>query len=134
MRVVCLGDLLLDVVVRLDEPLTPGADAVAVTRAGAGGQAANVAAWAADLGADARFVCKRADDAAGRLVDEEIRARGVELVGPVVGGRNGVVVSIVGADGDRTMASDRGVAPDLAPEELDPGWFADANVLHLSDR
>jgi len=132
MRVVCLGDLLLDVVVRLDEPLTPGADAVAVTRAGAGGQAANVAAWAADLGADARFVCKRADDAAGRLVDEEIRARGVELVGPVVGGRNGVVVSIVGADGDRTMASDRGVAPDLAPEELDPGWFADANVLHLS--
>jgi ribokinase len=132
MRVVCLGDLLLDVVVRLDEPLTPGADALAITHAGAGGQAANVAAWAAELGAEARFVCKRADDAAGRLVDEEIRAHGVEVVGPVVGGRNGVVVSVVGPDGDRTMASDRGVAPDLAPEELDPEWFGDANVLHLS--
>jgi ribokinase len=132
MRVVCLGDLLLDVVVRLDEPLTLGADALAITHAGAGGQAANVAAWAAELGAEARFVCKRADDAAGRLVDEEIRAHGVEVVGPVVGGRNGVVVSVVGPDGDRTMASDRGVAPDLAPEELDPEWFGDANVLHLS--
>jgi len=132
MRVVCLGDLLLDVIVRLDEPLTSGADAVAVTHAGAGGQAANVAAWAAELGAEARFVCKRADDAAGRVVDEEIRAHGVEVVGPVVGGRNGVVVSVVGPDGDRTMASDRGVAPDLAPEELDPDWFTGANVLHLS--
>src|SRR5213082_3851085 len=132
MLIVCLGDLLLDVIVRLDEPLTPGADAVAVTHAGAGGQAANVAAWSAELGGDARFVCKRADDAAGRLVDEEIRARRVELVGPVVGGRNGVVVSIVGPDGDRTMASDRGVAPDLGPDELDAAWFADADVLHLS--
>jgi sugar/nucleoside kinase (ribokinase family) len=132
MRIVCLGDLLLDVIVRLDEPLTPGADAIAVTHAGAGGQAANVAAWSAELGGDARFVCKRADDAAGRLVDEEIRARRVELVGPVVGGRNGVVVSIVGPDGDRTMASDRGVAPDLGPDELDAAWFADADVLHLS--
>jgi len=131
MRVVCLGDLLLDVVVRLDEPLTPGADAVAVTRAGAGGQAANVAAWAADLGADARFVCKRADDAAGRLVDEEIRARGVELVGPVVGGRDGVVVSIVAPDGERTMASDRGTATLLEPGDLDPGWFA-CDCLHIS--
>jgi ribokinase len=131
-RLVCLGDLLLDVIVRLDEPLSPGADAIAVTRAGPGGQAANVAAWAAELGADARFVGKRADDTAGRLVDDELRSRGVEVVGPVVGGRNGVVVSLVSADGDRTMASDRGVAPDLSPEELDEAWFADADVLHLS--
>ena len=132
MRIVCLGDLLLDVIVRLDEPLTPGADAVAVTHAGAGGQAANVAAWAAVLGAQSRFVGKRADDAAGRLVDEQIRSHGVELVGPVTPGRNGVVVSVVGPDGDRTMASDRGVAPQLAPEELEPRWFEDRDVLHLS--
>jgi sugar/nucleoside kinase (ribokinase family) len=132
MLVVCLGDLLLDVIVRLDEPLSPGADAVALSRAGAGGQAANVAAWAAVLGAESRFIGKRADDAAGRLVDEQIRAHGVELAGPVVRGRNGVVVSLVGPDGDRTMASDRGVAPDLAPDELDAAWLADADVLHLS--
>jgi len=131
-RVVCLGDLLLDVIVRLDEPLSPGADALAVTHAGAGGQAANVAAWSAALGADARFIGKRADDAAGRLVDEHIRARGVELVGPVVPGRNGVVVSVVGPDGDRTMASDRGVAPELSPAELEESWVDDADVLHLS--
>jgi sugar/nucleoside kinase (ribokinase family) len=132
MLVVCLGDLLLDVVVRLDGPLVPGADAVAVTHAAAGGQAANVAAWAAELGADSRFVGKRASDAAGRVVDEQLRARGVDLVGPVVDGSNGVVVSIVGPDGDRTMASDRGVATDLSPDDLEPAWFAGADVIHLS--
>jgi sugar/nucleoside kinase (ribokinase family) len=130
--VVCLGDLLLDVIVRLDEPLAPGADALAETRAGPGGQAANVAAWAAELGAQARFVGKRGDDAAGHLVDDELRRRGVDLVGPVVAGHNGIVVSLVATDGDRTMASDRGVAPDLDPSELRPDWFADADVLHLS--
>ena len=132
MRIVCLGDLLLDVIVRLDEPLTAGADAVAVTRAGPGGQAANVAAWAAELGAEACFVGKRGGDVAGRLVDEEFRARGVDVVGPVADGRNGIVVSLVSADGDRTMASDRGVAPELSPDDLDPAWFAQVDVLHLS--
>jgi ribokinase len=130
--VVCLGDLLLDVVVRLEEPLALGADAHAVTHAGAGGQAANVAAWAAALGADARFIGKRADDAAGRLVEEQLEARGVEVAGPVVSGRNGVVVSLVGPDGDRTMASDRGVAPELEPAELEQAWLADADVLHVA--
>src|SRR2546422_4092022 len=64
-RICSLGDLLLDVIVRLAEPIVPGADATATTRAGAGGQAANVAAWAVELGAEARFVGKRGADAAG---------------------------------------------------------------------
>lgn len=129
---VCLGDLLLDVIVRLEEPLAPGADALAATHAGPGGQAANVAAWAVALGGPARFVGKRGDDAAGRLVDEQLRERGVDLVGPVVPGRNGVVVSLVGPDGERTMASDRGVAPELAASDLEPRWFAGCEALHLS--
>ena len=129
---ISFGDLLLDVIVRLAEPLAPGADARAKTHAGAGGQAANVAAWAHELGAEARFIGKRADDVAGRLVDAGLRSRGVDVVGPVVSGRNGVVVSLVGSDGDRTMASDRGVAPELAPEELEPEWLTGADVLHVS--
>ena len=130
--VVCtLGDLLLDVIVRLGEPLQWGADTSSETRTGAGGQAANVAAWAVELGAQARFVGKRAADAAGRLATDELRARGVDVVGPEVDGRNGVVVSLVGPDGDRTMATDRGVAPELRADELDGAWFA-CDWLHLA--
>jgi sugar/nucleoside kinase (ribokinase family) len=130
LRIATLGDVLLDVVVLLSEPLVPGGDVRASSRAGAGGQAANVAAWAAELGAEARCIAKRGDDPAGELVARELEARGVELVGPVAESETGVVVSIVHA-GDRSLASDRGIAPALAPGELELGWFA-CDVLHLS--
>jgi sugar/nucleoside kinase (ribokinase family) len=130
MLVVTLGDLLLDVVVRLEEALAPGDDANAATRIGGGGQAANVAAWAAALGAAARCVARRGDDAPGTWLASELTARGVDLAGPVAG-RNGVVVSLVSPEGERTMASDRGTATALAPEDLDPSWFA-CDCLHIS--
>jgi len=129
MRLTVLGDLLLDVIVRLDAPLVLGDDRMAETRVVAGGQAANVAAWASSLGAEARFVGRRGDDAAGAIVSSALSAHGVQVVGPV-SGRTGVVVSIA-SDGDRTMASDRGSAPDLAPHDLDDAWF-DCDVLHVS--
>jgi sugar/nucleoside kinase (ribokinase family) len=130
-RLVTLGDVLLDVIVLLDEPLAPGDDVRARTRTGAGGQAANVACWAASLGAASLVLAKRGDDAAGELVARELAGHGVELAGPRVAGSTGVVVSLVGADGERSMASDRGVAPDFSPEELEPAWLA-CDVLHLS--
>jgi sugar/nucleoside kinase (ribokinase family) len=129
MRLTTLGDLLLDVIVRLDGELVPGDDRMAETTAGPGGQAANVAAWAAALGADARFVGRVGDDAAGELVLRALGQRGVDVRGPVAG-RTGIVVSLAAA-GDRTMASDRGTAPQLSPQDLDPAWF-DADVLHVS--
>jgi ribokinase len=127
-----LGDLLLDVIVRAEGTVAPDSEATAETRVGAGGQSANVAAWSAALGADARFVGKRAADGAGELAARELAGRGVELLGPVVEGRNGVVVSLAAPDGTRTMFSDRGVAPDLRAEELDVRWFGGCDWLHLS--
>jgi ribokinase len=127
-----LGDLLLDVIVRLEQPLESGTDAAAATRTGAGGQAANVSAWAAALGAEARFIGKRGDDPAASLAAGELARLGVTVFGPVALGRNGVVVSIVGEDGERAMASDRGVAPTLSADELEPAWFEGCTHLHLS--
>jgi|SRR5215203_4131452 len=132
MRLCTLGDLLLDVVVRTGGRSGPEAEGSAETRVGAGGQAANVAAWAASLGADARFVGKRGSDAAGELAAREVASRCVGLFGPVEEGRNGVVVSLVTVDGSRTMLTDRGVAPFLRAEELDVRWFAGYEWLHLS--
>jgi sugar/nucleoside kinase (ribokinase family) len=127
-----LGDALLDVVVRLDDPLAEGDDVTAATRTGPGGQAANVAAWAAALGAQARCIARRGDDPAGALVAGELSRRGVELVGPVVPGRSGVVVSLVSPGGERTMASDRAAGRDFSAEELDRAWLAGADWLHIS--
>jgi sugar/nucleoside kinase (ribokinase family) len=129
--IVSLGDLLLDVIVRLRQPLAEGADADAVTRLGPGGQGANVAAWVAALGGPARFLGARADDEAGGIAARGLEAYGVEVLGPLVDGRTGTVVSLVAADGARTMASDRGVSPDFRPEELDPAWLEGCTHLHV---
>jgi ribokinase len=130
-KLATLGDVMLDVIVRLEQPLAHGDDVRASTHTGAGGQAANVAAWAASLGAEARCIAKRGGDAAGELVSRELESQGVELVGPIGDGPTGVVVSLVDADGERSMASDRGVAPTFLPEELDAAWI-ECDVLHLS--
>lgn len=128
----CLGDLLLDVIVRAPQPLAAGADTPVETRVASGGQAANVACWVAALGEPVRFIGKQADDPAGALVRSLLERRGVELVGPRVQGKTGVVVSMVGPDGDRSMATDRGIAPELREDELEPVWIEGCRWLHLS--
>ena len=127
-----LGDLLLDVIVRAPAQLARGADTPAETWIASGGQAANVAAWAVELGEDARFVGKLGGDAAGELARSLLERRGVEVSGPRAHGRTGVVVALIGSDGERSMATDRGVSPELRADELDPSWFAGCRWLHLS--
>ena len=129
--IVTLGDLLLDVIVRLEQPLAEGADANAVTRLGAGGQAANVAAWVAELGGRARFVGKLAADEAGALARRQLESYGVDVRGPIGAGRTGTVVSLVAGDGGRTMASDRGVSPELRADELEAAWLEGCEHLHV---
>ena len=80
MRLTTLGDLLLDVIVRLDGSLVIGDDQMAHTEMRPGGQAANVAAWAAELGAATRLVGRRGADATGDLLARELGDRRVEVL------------------------------------------------------
>src|SRR5215203_6425098 len=130
MLVCALGDLLLDVIVRLDATLAAGDDSTARTTLAPGGQAANVAAWAAELGAQARIVAVRSGGDVGAIVERELERRRVDVCGPS-GERTGVVVSLVEPTGERTMASDRGSAPALRGVDLDEAWF-ECEALHLS--
>ncbi|MGH3111632.1 MAG: carbohydrate kinase family protein [Gaiellaceae bacterium] len=131
MLVCTLGDQTLDVVVRLSGPLAAGGDTNAEIHVGPGGQAANVAAWAAALGATARSIGKRGADDAGRLVRRGLEARGVEVLGPEEG-RNGVICSLVSADGTRSMAADRSAGAELGPDEIDETWLDGCDHLFVS--
>ena len=126
-----LGDAHVDVVVRLEEPLAAETDTRAVTSVGVGGQAANVAAWVCALGGRARLIAAQAGDLAGRLVAAELASRGVDLVGPVVEGRTGVVVSLSERGAARSMLTDRGAGPLLDASALDARWLDECTWLHL---
>jgi ribokinase len=131
MLVCSLGDLTLDVVVRLARELAPDGDTDAEIRVAPGGQAANVAAWAATLGASARFVGKTGADDAGQLARARLAALGVDVAGPTAG-RNGTICALVAPDGRRSMAADRGSARQLRADELDEAWLAGCDHLHVS--
>jgi sugar/nucleoside kinase (ribokinase family) len=131
MLVCTLGDLTLDVIVRLAGPIAAGGDTDAEIQLGPGGQAANVAAWVADLGATARFIGKTGADDAGELVRTRLAALGVEVAGPIEG-RSGSICSLVSPGGERSMAADRGAARELRPDEIDAAWLDDCDHFHVS--
>ena len=131
MLVVSLGDLVLDVAVRVEAEVARGADTPARVSVSAGGQGANVAAWVVSLGGRARWLGKRAADAQGRLAAEQLESAAVELSGPVAATGNGVIVALVEQGGERSMFPYRGVATLLEPDELHHEWLV-CDHLHVS--
>jgi ribokinase len=107
-RVACLGDVMLDVIVEAPEGLVADDDTPATITFAAGGQAANVAAWVVTLGGHARVFGPHSDHGRAGLVTDALEGRGVEVVGPHVD-RPGTVVSLV-TSGTRSLASDPGDA------------------------
>ena len=131
MIVCALGDLTLDVLVRLESPIAARGDTNANIRVTPGGQAANVAAWVVALGARGRYLGKRGADDAGRVASRGLETLGVEIRGPEEG-KSGVICSLVEADGERSMLSDRGAATDFRPDELEPDWLDGCDHLFVS--
>jgi sugar/nucleoside kinase (ribokinase family) len=127
-----LGDAHIDVVVQMSGPLSAETDTPAATCVGAGGQAANVAAWVQALGGRSRLIAARGSDLGADLLSAELARRGIELVGPIVPGNTGVVVSLSYGGRHRSMLTDRGVGAALAASEVKPDWLDGCEWLHLS--
>ncbi|MFI5707046.1 carbohydrate kinase family protein [Kribbella sp. NPDC051620] len=129
MSLVCIGDLVEDVVVWSAEATRPGTDNPARIQRVRGGAAANVAVFASSLGTPVRFIGRIGDDPAGEALVRELLTAGVD---PLVQrqGRTGTIVILVDATGERTMFPDRAAAAELAavPDE----WLSGAAAYHLS--
>jgi ribokinase len=131
---VTLGDMVLDVLVS-GEAFTSSRDARGAVRIAPGGSAANFAARAASLGARVVFFGRVGDDVAGRLLVAELERAGVVArVRVAPGAGTGHVLVIVGAEetGSSHMISDPGASADLAPDDLNAGELAAADLVHVS--
>jgi ribokinase len=131
--VVVLGDVMVDVVCRLDGPLAPGSDAPARIEFGYGGSAANVAAWLAAAGASPVLVGRVGADERGRAAEAELRAAGVETRLSVdADASTGSCVVLVGPDGERSMVPDPGANDRLGTGDVPDSLFAAGGHLHLT--
>jgi len=123
-----IGDLIEDVVVWLGEPTHHASDTPSHIERTRGGSAANVAYFAATTGSAARFIGQVGDDRLGEQLIDVLRATGVDVVARR-NGRTGSVVVLVQQDGERTMLTDRGSAPEL--DTVEPSVLDGVSALHV---
>jgi sugar/nucleoside kinase (ribokinase family) len=132
-QVVVVGDVMVDVVVVPEGPLTSGSDTPSEVRSMGGGSAANTACWLASLGVDVALVAAVGDDELGRAALAALSTQGVAFAGTVDPKLpTGSCVVLVDPDGQRSMLPDRGANDALSPEAAEAAIQADPSWLHLS--
>jgi sugar/nucleoside kinase (ribokinase family) len=132
-RVICLGDVMVDVVALLSGELAPGSDTPAEIRLSGGGSAANTACWLARLGADVSLVARVGDDDFGRTTVQQLRAFGVRTEIAVDPSEpTGICIVLVGSQGRRSMIPAAGANAALNQADVDSIDLAAPDHLHLS--
>ena len=126
-----IGDLLLDISIVPSGRLRTNDDTPATITVGGGGQAANFCAWTAALNEPVRLVARVGDDKRGHDLVAELVTRGVEVAAVWALEPTGAIAVLVGPDGERTMATQRGASVGLKVDELEESWFADVNLIHV---
>jgi sugar/nucleoside kinase (ribokinase family) len=133
MRVLIVGDIAWDILIRPDEEIVWGSDVFGAVRLMPGGSAANVAVWARRLGADVMLRGKIGDDPLGILMRAHLTtesvARGLIVSPGAATTRVGVLVSI---RGERAFVTDRETELPFQNGELSPADLGGAELLFLN--
>lgn len=127
----CIGDLMLDVVIRSDATVERGSDVPGTVRFRLGGSAGNTARAFVALGGDASFIGAVGDDPLGKRLVAALRGTGVIVHAQRVSGATPRLAAIVTPGGERSFVTERGVADELRAATLKRGWFARVGALHM---
>ncbi|HVB19473.1 MAG TPA: PfkB family carbohydrate kinase [Acidimicrobiales bacterium] len=130
-RVLVLGDVMLDVVVRPHGSIAPTSDTASEIRVVRGGSSATLAVALARRGHEVTFVGACGDDLAADLVERSLEDAGVTARLQRVDASTGVVVALISEEGERAMMSDRG-ANRFLEREFVVDAFESSEHLHVS--
>ncbi|NDH81358.1 MAG: hypothetical protein EBY68_05290 [Actinobacteria bacterium] len=118
-RVLCIGDVMLDVVVALQSPINYGEDTPSRITTHGGGAAGNVASWIAHTGTGASIVARVGNDSAGAALISEFEDLGVDhSTLKKTSDATGVVVILVDKNGERTMFPETGANSGLVLSDM----------------
>lgn len=131
-RVLVVGDVMTDIIVRPEGPMVPGSDRRAEIRNRPGGSGANQAVWLGAAGADVLFAARvGADERA--MYENYFRGRGVV---PALGGDKtlptGVLVTILDPSGERSFLTDRGANLNLGEDDLPDSLLEGVGLVMIS--
>jgi len=131
-KVLVVGDVMTDIIVKPEGPLNRGSDRRAAIRSRPGGSGANQAVWLGAMRAPVRFAARvGTDDLPG--LEAYFGHFGIEprLVGDSAQ-PSGVLVTIVDPDGERSFLTDRGANLSLSPDDLPPSLLEDVGLVVVS--
>ncbi|MHA6300201.1 carbohydrate kinase family protein [Devosia sp. CAU 1758] len=117
-RVLVIGDVMTDIIVRPEGPIVPGSDRRAEIRNRPGGSGANQAVWLGAAGANVLFAARVGADERAMY---ENYFRGLDVVPALAGDRElptGVLVTILDRGGERSFLTDRGANLNLNSDDL----------------
>jgi sugar/nucleoside kinase (ribokinase family) len=132
-RIVVLGDVMTDLIVRPHGPVALGSDTPSSIETHAGGAGANLAAWCASEVIAVDFIGMVGADAFGELHRRALVRVGVRPHLTIHASLpTGTLISLVDAAGERSMLADRGANLGLEPGHVPPRLFARPACFHLS--
>lgn len=118
-KVLCIGDVMLDVIAVLQTKINYGSDTPSKISTHGGGAAGNVASWSQVSGAPTKIVARVGNDPAGTAIVSEFDTLGVEHGDCIIPGTHtGVVVVLVDLSGERTMFPETGANSGLSSRDL----------------
>ena len=119
-RLLVIGDIAWDILIRPQTELVWGSDAFGAVELMPGGSAANVAVWARRMGAEVTLVGKIGDDVLGDLMGRHLAAEGLAgAIRTVPGGFTTRVGVVVTPRGEHAFVTDHTRLLDFAAGELD---------------
>jgi sugar/nucleoside kinase (ribokinase family) len=131
-RILLIGDVMTDVIVRPEGPLARGSDRRAAIALEPGGSAANQAAWLASFGAAVDLVARVG------AADVEVEAARLAKAGVtphLVGDPErptGRLIALIDPSGERSFLTDRGANEALTAADIPDALIAGASIIHLS--
>ena len=131
-RVLVIGDVMTDVIVRPEGPLARGSDRRAAIAFRPGGSAANQAAWLASFGVDVDFVARVG---AADVASETARLEAIGVTPHLAGDprrETGRLIALIDPDGERSFLTDRGANEALKAGDIPDALIAGAALIHLS--
>jgi sugar/nucleoside kinase (ribokinase family) len=131
-RILVIGDVMTDVIVRPEGPLARGSDRRASIAIEPGGSAANQAAWLAFFGANVDFVARVGS---ADLQSERARLEAIGVMPHLVGDSEratGRLVALIDPCGERSFLTDRGANEALEASDIPDEIIAGAAMIHLS--